>query len=214
MAISHFTLSGGPVIGGELKYSVTVPTCDTLYNDIVYFLENSKKYDTDKEFSKRYARIVIGLLALYVESLGNLLLNEFTKKNCPQKLIDYNINTETITKYRDVLYFIFNKKLLRGEMNCIEDLFRIRNELIVHPKAREIIGGSGVKKGKGLSGIGESINYKKLKHFPNILSEFTYEHAQELYNEIKDFLYRYYNRIDKELNNHWIAGYFHLKDIS
>jgi len=66
-----------------------------------------------------------------------------------------------------------------------------------------------------LSGRGESIKYKnkKFKQFPNILSEFTYEHALKLYNEIKDFLYRYYNQIDKDLNNHWIASYFDLKNI-
>ena len=210
----HYTASGGFVISGEGEYSVTVPTCNTIYDDIVYFLIKSKLADIDQALSKRYARIVIALLAFYVESLVNLLLDELLKNNCPQKFSDFYINRErTLRKYQDALYLISEKKLPKGETNCIEDLFSIRNQLIAHPKAREIVGGTDVPKGKGLSGKGEPIKYKKLKNFPNILSEFTYEHAQELYNEIKDFLDKYYNLIDKDLNSHWIARYFHLKNI-
>ena len=103
-------------------------------------------------------------------------------------------------------------KIVEGRV-CEEHGKKIRNQLIAHPKAREIISGTDVPEGKGLSGKGEPIKYKKLKNFPNILSEFTYEHPHKLYNEIKEFLMKYYSLLDKDLNNHWIASYFHLKNI-
>ena len=216
MDVYNHVGSGGVEVGGEGKYSVTVPTCNTIYDDIVYFLIKSKLADMDQAISKRYARIVIALLAFYVESLVNLLLDELLKNNCPQKFSDFYIYRErTLQKYQDALYLISKKKLPNGETDCIRDLFSIRNQLIAHPKAREIIGGTDVPREKGLSGKGEPIKYKnkKFEHFPNILSEFTFEHAQELYNEIKEFLMKYYSLIDKDLNSHWITSYFHLKNI-
>jgi hypothetical protein len=210
----HYTTSGGFVLGGEGKYSVSVPTCNTIYDDIVYTLGKAKLANTDHKISKCYARIAIIFLAFYMESLINLLLDEMLKNNCPEKFSDFYINRErTLQKYQDALYIISKKKLPNQDTDCISDLFSIRNHLIAHPKAREIVGGTDVPKGKGLSGKGEPIKYKKFKHFPNILSEFTYKHAQELYNGIKEFLMKYYSLIDKDLNGHWIASYFHLKNI-
>jgi hypothetical protein len=202
--------SGGIEEGGEGKISVNVPTCNTIYDDIVYFLIKSKFAEIDDATSKRYARVTIVFMAFYLESLAKSLLEE-TMNRFNGKLICKTKDPITIFKK---IYEFLNKEKLSLDTRGVEDLFYIiRSQLIAHPPTRSIIGGSNVPEGKGLKGNGKAFPYKKFKHFPNTLENFAKDNAQEVYNELNLFLNEYYNLINNHFPNCVLSHYFNLKEI-
>jgi hypothetical protein len=216
MSIYEVIGSGGIKLRGESEFYCDIPTCKQIYDDIQYFLIESKMPGKDEETVKRYARVAILFTAFYVESLANSLLDEIIKRGCPDKLKGKNYirREKTINKYQDIYSFLNNKKLNQEQINGINDLFRIRNEIIAHPKAREIIAGTGVPKGKGWTGTREKIEYKckEFKDFPNIWEYFTRKEAIIIYNEIKRFLKTYYDFVRENFPN-WMSTYFLLEEV-
>ena len=207
--------SGGIKFSGQGKYSVSKPTCNEVYNDLIFFLNESKASNIDQVISKRYARTALVFLAFYFESLANLLVDEVEKKfDCSQKLEQVytkrNHYPEPLRKFQAV-YSERHNQTLPLDLSGIQDLFLIRNQVIAHPPARSIVAGTDVSEGKGLKENGKSLSLKKFTHFPNIYSEFTNVHTQEIYNETKDFLEKYHNLVAKDLSESGIL--FYLKQL-
>lgn len=236
MTIYEHIASGGLKVGGQGEYSFSEPTCNHVYNDLIFFLNESKRSDIDQVISKRYARAALVFLAFYVESLANLLIDEVGERfNCIQELqelikLKYCSNDrikklrrkyklkgdwpEPLNKFQ-AAYFVTDGKDLSLDLDTsgIQDLFLIRNQIIAHPPARSIVAGTGVTKGKGLTEKGKSLSLKneKLKHLPNIYSEFASGHTQKVYNETKDFLNKYHNLVAEKLSG--LSGLHYLKKL-
>ncbi|MBU4232522.1 MAG: hypothetical protein L6277_00460 [Desulfobacterales bacterium] len=226
MVVYNHVGSGGVEVGGEGIISISAVNCGVLYDDLLYFMNRLNQPDNDLDHANRYSRIVIILMVFYIESLSYLLFNEvknhYNKEDSLDLVMknDKQINQDKKGKcyprpirYYLFAYYIFCNQYLSIDILGIRDLFLIRNKIFAHPPGRSIISKTGFPEGKGLTEKGEPIHYNKFVHFPNILQNFSKEHARELYNEIKEFLMKYYSLIDKDLNSHWIASYFHLKNI-
>lgn len=202
--------SGGYELGGGGEISSSVPTFNTIYDDIVYFLKKAKIPDTDHAIGKRYARVTIVFMAFYLESLAKALLKETIKRfngklNCGKK--------DPITIFKNIHEFL-NKNKLSLDTLGLFDLFQIiRSQLIAHPPDRSILWGSNVPEGKGLKENGKAFSYKKFKQFPNTLENFSKDDAQDVYNELKLFLSEYYNLISIHLPDCYLSHYFNLKEI-
>lgn len=200
--------------------------CGVLYGDLLYFMNRLNQPNNDLDHVKRYSRIVIILMVLYVESLSYLLFNEVIKyynKKDSLELVTREDNKikqdergnpypRPIINYLSVYYISCNQYLLIDILG-IRDLFLIRNKIFAHPPGRSIISKTGFPEGKGLTEKAELINYNKFVHFPNILQNFSKEHACELYIEIKDFLGKYFSLLTKCLPDLICWQYFQLKDI-
>ncbi|MGB8991701.1 MAG: hypothetical protein WCD80_06565, partial [Desulfobaccales bacterium] len=130
MHVYNHVGSGGAEFGGEGKISVSVPTCNTIYDDIVYFLKKAKMSDIDHAIGKRYARVAIIFMAFYLESLARILLKE-TMNRFNDKLICKTKDPITIFKK---IYEFLNKDKLSLDTRGVDDLFYIiRSQLIAHP---------------------------------------------------------------------------------
>ena len=70
------------------------------------------------------------------------------------------------------------------DIKGISDLFTIRNKIFAHAKERTTIGSSDISK------ITQLV-YLKFKEFPNFYPEFTTEHFEELFTEVRDFFQMY-----------------------
>lgn len=210
MDVYNHVGSGGFEVGGEGIISHSVPTCNTIYDDIVYFLKKANMPDIDHAIGKRYARVTIVFMAFYLESLAKALLKE-TKNRFNGKL--KYIKKDPINIFKNIYEFL-NKEKLSLDIRGVDDLFNIiRSQVIAHPSARSIIGGSNVPKGKGLKENGKAFSYKKFKHFGNTLESFVKDNAQDVYNELKLFLNEYYNLISIHFPDCYLSHYFSLKEI-
>jgi hypothetical protein len=69
----EITGSGGVKVGGEGIYSVVVETNRLILEDVKFFLDESRKANTE---TNRYARACIIFMPFYFESLVNLLIDE------------------------------------------------------------------------------------------------------------------------------------------
>jgi hypothetical protein len=202
--------SGGFELGGGGEISSSVPTCNTIYDDIVYFLKKANMPDTDDAIGKRFARVAIVFMAFYLESLTKVLLEETIKR------FDYklNCNKNDIINILKKIYEFINNDKLSLDTGGIDDLFHIlRSQLIAHPPDRSILWGSNVPEGKGLRENGKAFSYKKFKHFSNTWENFSKGDAQDVYNELKLFLSEYYNLISIHFPGCFLSYYFNLKEI-
>ena len=151
---------------------------------IIFFRTRAVEEDgIDDRDKKRYTRIVILLIVLYLESLSNLIFEELVTKD----LDDVDKRTDLpkpIRRFRAVHYVCLGKELTLST-DGIQDIFTIRNKIFVHPAGRAQ---SQTSTGKdGWSPIDEAIDYKKFKHFPLHYSHFTVDHTDELLKEANDF---------------------------
>ena len=210
MDVYNHVGSGGIEVGGEGIISISVPTCNIIYDDIVYFLKKAQIPDTDHAIANRYARVAIIFMSFYLESLSKLLFKD-TINRFNGKLFCKDKNPITIFKK---IYEFLNKEKLSLDTCGVDDLFQIiRSQLIAHPPARSILGGSNVPEGKGLKENGKPFSYKKFNHFPNTLESFGKDDAQDVYNELKLFLHEYYNLITNHFPDCILSYYFNLKEI-
>ena len=197
-----------------------MPNCSKIYDDLIFFLNESKKISKDQEISKRYSRVALIYLAFYFESLSNLFKDEVGKRfNCLQNLeleLDYNRNNhpEALRKFQAIYCYLFmhDSTYRKFPLNTdgIDDLFLLRNHIFCHPPDKSIIGGTNVINAIGLNEKGKNLSFKKFKHFPNIYREITIKHTQEVYYETKDFLLKYHYRVKKKLSELVILYYLKI----
>jgi hypothetical protein len=223
MDVYNHVGSGGWVMGGGGEISSSVPTCGVLYDDLLFFMNILNQPCNDLDYSKRYSRIIIILMAFYIESLSNLLLYEIKKINNNQfiafkKIYKSNkikISASVVIDNLRIAYGVLKNnpnKFIDFDIRGIRDLFEIRH-LFAHPPGRSIISGNILIDGKGLPEDRKPIVYEKFQDFPKIISEFTVEHAKILYNEINIFLKQYCELISMYFPKDFLSSYFSLREL-
>ena len=189
-----------------------MPNCGLLRNDFAYFLDKAKSQN-ENEIANRYARAAIIFMVFYLEALINLIIEHFIKTmNKPIILKKLKNDSNIPKKFKAVYSFLSHDQLANiCDIKGIEDLFRVRSQIFAHPKSYGITSGANVPVGKGLTIDGKEISYSKLISLPNTLDHFKTEHAQIIYNEIKQFLSNYYNLVKPFLHDYeYLSYYFNL----
>lgn len=202
--------SGGGKSGVSLTLRALMPNCGLLLNDFIYFLDKAKS-NVINEIGNSYARAAIIFMAFYLEALINLIIDHILKTmNNPKMLNKLRNSTDIPKKFKEVYLFICHDHLIaRCDINGIEDLFyRVRSQIFAHPRSYGITSGANVPVGKGLTIDEKEINYGKLI-LPNTLDHFRTEHAQIIYDEIKQFLSNYYDLVKPSFPE-YLSYYFYL----
>ncbi len=211
-------MSGGIVVGGSAKFSCSRGNYNFIYNDIVFFFQESARFKEDEPIRKRYARTSIVFTAFLVEAIANLFYEEYgtlgikkTEKELREKYKHRRLSFPLLKLIE--AYYDLCKKELSLDVDGIRDLFKIRNEIIAHPKSRSIVSGTGVKDGIGLTHEHEHIRYYKFKEFPNIYSEFGIMHAEKLFKETQAFLSQYHELVENKIPQQWLLDIFKINSI-
>ena len=204
--------SVGLLLGSPSNLRALMPNCGLLRNDFIYFLDKAKAQG-ENEISNSYARAAIIFMVFYLEGLINLLLDDIYKKmKAPKRLIENYQNNWKIDppqKFEDVYSFIYDDELpTTCNIVGMRDIFKVRNKVIAHPRSYGITSGPNIPVGKGLTIDEKEINYGKLR-LPNTLDHFKTEHAQIIYDEIKQFLANYYNLVKSSFPE-YLSYYFNL----
>jgi hypothetical protein len=177
-------------------------TSKRIGEDIVFFHQLAKERNVDDLQSKRYARIVIILIAFYLESVSNLIFDNLV--NVSLDTLDNRTDLpEPIRRLRAVY-----KQCSGNEMTLntdgIRDIFTIRNRIIAHPAGRAQVQIAGDQLGR----LDKHISFEKFKDFPVVYSRFTTEHADNLVKEVREFLTQFINliatNISNEQLNYWL----------
>jgi len=176
----------------------------------VFFRRQAADDQIDDRDKKRYARIVILLMAFYLESMSNLLFGELVNKKL--KIIGKQIYlppkmAKPIKHLKAVHHELFGKELSL-DTDGLEDIFTVRNIIIAHPAGRAQ---SQTGTGEDVwSRLGRNITYKKFRHLPLHYSHFTLNHADELLKEVKEFLTKFLvllrDKVPKEQVDEWWPG--------
>ena len=178
----------------------TAATYKRFEEDIV-FLRRQAKDAADESTRKRYARIIILLTAPYLESMSNLMFGELTDKELDD--VDKRAGLPgSIRRFRAIHHALFNGEL-KLDTNGIEDIFRIRNKITLHPAGREVMKVAG----EGLGRLDRRIAYKKFRSLPFVYSHFTLNEADEILREVCQFLTGFLSlikdKISKEQFDSW-----------
>ena len=182
-------------VGITANITIDVATYKRVVEDAAYFLNEMIKPDLSTLDQNRYARMNLLLMALYIESLSNALLESSRTRNL-QGLKKQKGWKEYLKGFMSAYYKYYEKEL-HLNMDGIHDIFFIRNHFIAHPKGytREKEDGSVIIKQEGKGGIGF---YKKFKNFPYAYSKFNSSHAIIVVNEVVNFLKNYHNLIKRK----------------
>ena len=185
-------------------------TFKRIVEDAIFFRRKATEDNINDAERKRYSRIVILLMAFYLESLSNLLcdavLGEDWKgaKENKEKGV-----AEAIIKFKAVHKKLYDGKELALRTDGIQDIFTIRNKVIAHPAGRaKLRTRTGDVK---WNRIDKEFGYKKFTNFPLVYSHFTLQEADSVLTEVKDFLIKFHDllkhRKDKvpedALNTYW-----------
>jgi hypothetical protein len=183
---------------GEAVY--TAATYKRFEEDIIFLRRQAK--DTDDESTrKRYARIIILLIAPYLESVSNLIFGELIDKELGE--VDNRADLpKPIRKFRAIHHVLLNKEL-KLDTNGILDIFHIRNNITLHPAGREVMKVAGEVLGR----LDKRIAYKKFRSLPFVYSHFTLKEADEILREVYQFLTEFLrlikDKISKEQFDSW-----------
>jgi len=166
-------------------------TFKRIVEDALFFRRKAAEDTIDEKARRRYARIAILLMAFYLESLSNLLHDAGLGKSCKGS----NKNKEkgfdkTIRRFRAVHRELYDGKelALNIDIDGVQDVFTIRN-MVAHPAGRsEERSGEGVR-----TRVDRTVIYRKFTDFPFTYSQFTLSHADEVLEEVKDFLTRFHD---------------------
>jgi hypothetical protein len=201
------------------EYAFMKANYDEILKDVKYFLSESNRA-SDPEISKRFARASIVFTAFYVESLANLVMDRVIEKyGIDSDFNKFICKRDSWTKPLRIL-FAADIKIKKGiisadtkkqwpcDTHVIEDLFLIRNHVLAHPPAHSTVAGTGVVSGIGLNKKGKPLEYKVLKHFPNIYAGFTSTHAEEIYNKTINFLKEYAKLLEITADGKDLSGMF------
>jgi len=174
--------------GVEAIYSEA--TFKRIAEDALFFCRKAAEDNIDDSERRRYSRIAILLMAFYLESLSNLLYDVVLGKNWRR----HKKNKEKgvpgpIRRFRAVYKELYDGKELSLNIDGVQDVFTIRNKVIAHPAGR-----SEERSGKVVrTRVDKTVSYKKFTDFPFTYSQFTLSHADEVLEEIKDFLTRFHD---------------------
>lgn len=174
---------GKVVLKASLKAVYGETTYKRIEEDAIFFRRKAAQSEIDDQDKKRYARIVILLMALYLESFSILIFNALVNK--PLNDIDNRTHLPgPIRRFRAVHKELLNKELALNT-DGIQDIFTIRNKIVAHPAGRaESQTGTGED---GWSRLDKNVAYKKFRHFPVHYSHFTLDHTDEILKEVKGF---------------------------
>ena len=179
-----------------LKASVeavyTAATYKRFEEDIV-FLRRQANDATEESTRKRYARIIILLIAPYLESVSNLMFGELINRELDE--VDNRMDLhKSIRRFRAIHHVLLSKEL-KLDINGIQDIFHIRNNITLHTAGREVVKVAG----EGLGRLDKRIAYKKFKSFPFVYSRFTLSEADEILREIYRFLTEFLGLIEDKI---------------
>lgn len=183
--------------GFEAMYSEA--TFKRIAEDAVFFRKQAE--ETNDGEKKRYSRIIIILMAFYLESVANLLFDEFVSEDLD--LVDERKDLpKPIRRFRVVYNELANKELTLNT-DGIQDIFTIRNKVIAHPAGRAKEQIDGIRQSR----IDTKISYKKFTRFPHVYSYFTISEADTVLNEVKEFLTSFFkslkHKLTKEQFDEW-----------
>jgi hypothetical protein len=189
-------------------------TLDTVYTeatykriaeDALYFLDQSKKDNISGAEQNRYARMTILLMAFYLESLSNFLFDALVGSATQLKDIDHRSDLPTpIRRFRAAYFQLYKEDLSLSidSVDCIRDIFTIRNKIIAHPTAF-----SSERHSEHAPGYWDrsrqdmSISYLKFKDFPFTYTQFTSQHAQVVLKAAGDFLIEFHRLLKGKVSD-------------
>jgi len=194
------------VIHAEASAVYTEATFKRIVEDAIFFRGAAENVNTECD-KKRYARLIILLMALYLESLSNRIFLHFFDQVTLDETKQLNGCVDHVDCRRDLPGPVRNfraiyKKCLNKELTLdtsgIQDIFTIRNRIIAHPSGRAQLQTNkdgwmplitSVKwHDKDVQILQQQFDYAKFKHFPSIYSDFTLREADEILEEVKEFL--------------------------
>lgn len=163
-------------------------TFTRIVEDAVFFCRKAAEDNIDDTERRRYSRIAILLMAFYLESLSNLLFDKLVNKDL--ECVDTRTDLPgPIRRFRAVYKELYDGKELALNIDGVQDVFTIRNKVIAHPAGR-----SEERSGKVVrTRVDKTVSYKKFTDFPFTYSQFTLSHADEVLEEVKDFLTRFHD---------------------
>jgi len=192
MAKNEINLTVGSKSSGTADIIHTVPTYKRIVEDALFFLDQSKKNTSEIE-KNRYARVTTLLMSFYIESISNVLYDDFLGKSDLREVENRDklsmpkgskLRMSRYTKIFRAVYFKLYKKELSIDIKGIRDIFAIRNKIIAHP--------AGFSKEKdsetGWKRVDQNVIYEKFKNFPFTYSKFNITHAEAVIEEVKNFL--------------------------
>ena len=170
-------------------YTYSEATFKRIVEDALFFRSKGAEDTIDDTARRRYARIAILLMAFYLESLSNLLWDAVLGKCSKLSNKNKEEGAESIRRFRAVHKEIYDGRELPLNTNGIQDIFTIRNRVIAHPAGR-----SEERSGKVVrTHVDKTVSYRKFTDFPFTYSQFTLSHADEVLEEVKDFLTRFHD---------------------
>lgn len=190
----------------EASAVYTEATFRRIVEDALFFRRAAEHVNSDSD-RKRYARTIILLMALYLESLSNRIFLHFfdpvtlDEKKRPNRCLN-NVDGRSdlpgpIRNFRAAYKECLNRELTL-DTNGIRDIFTIRNRIIAHPSGRAQLQTDkdrfspvtiSVKwLDNKVSIVEERPGYRKFKHFHSVYSHFTLREADEILEEVKEFL--------------------------
>lgn len=212
----------------EASAVYTEATFKRIVEDIIFLRGVAENVNTESD-KKRYARLIILLMALYLESLSNRIFLHFfdqvtldeTKQlnGCVDHVDCRSDLPSPVRNFRAIYKKCLNKELTL-DTSGIQDIFTIRNRIIAHPSGRAQLQTNkdgwiplitSVKwHGKCVRILPQRLDYAKFKHFPSIYSDFTLREADEILEEVKEFLVNIFGSLSgkvsqKQLDEWWPA---------
>jgi len=193
---------------GKTEYSAA--TFKRIAEDAIFFRRQATQGEIGDTDKKRYARIIILLMAFYLESLSNLMLVTLTQINPSKKLEEYDEVYKDgthlsgpIRKFKAIHYELLGKKLTLNT-DGIQDIFHIRNHIIAHSTGRDKLESYEL----GWRPVNKNFTYRKFKNFPFVYSYFTLKEADEILMEVKEFLTKFLGLLRHKLSEEQISEWW------
>ena len=172
-----------------------------IVEDAVFLYSRAKEDKTDDKYKKRYARIAILLMSLYLESLSNLIFEELVNRNLEEVCYQTDL-PKPIRRFRAVYHMLSGKELALNT-DGLQDIFTIRNKIIAHPAGCAQLQTSR----DGWVRTDRQVTYKKFGGFPLVYSHFTLQHANAVFEEVRQFLTKFLDilgdKLPKEQVDKW-----------
>lgn len=187
-------------VSAEAVYSEA--TFRRIVEDAVWLHQQAMRNQIDNSQERRYGRIIVLLMAFYLESLSNLLFEEVVGEELERA--DFRTDLpRPLRKFRAI-----HSKLLGKELSLniegIQDIFTIRNKVIAHPSGRAQLQTTE----HGWDRIDTQVNYKKFREFPSIYSRFTLREAEAVLNEVREFVTRFLGLIKDKVSQERIKEWW------
>lgn len=198
-------------ISGNLKAEYSAATFKRIAEDAIFFRRQAAQGEIDDREKKRYARIIILLMAFYLESLSNLMLVTLTQINPSKKLKEYDEVYKKdgthlsgpVRKFKAIHYELQGKKLTLNT-DGIQDIFHIRNHIIAHSTGRDKLETYEL----GWRPVNKNFTYRKFNNSPFVYSDFTLKEADEILMEVKEFLTKFLGLLRHKLSEKQISEWW------